>query len=222
MELETSDLGQVAEARANIYRFLAQLYSAPPTAELLTWMAGEDFKQHVETVFGTAGAALIGALAGPLNPEAVRLEYDALFRVPGERYLCPYESVYRGRRVVKGRVVDGTVWGSATAEVERLYALAGARPAQKAGELPDFIGLELLFMAYLCDQEAEAWAAGNRDLAGRYLALQRDFLVNHLSRWADGLCDEIVAKAELDFYVGLARLTQAFLAADCAHIQRWT
>jgi len=222
MSEELDQRQQVAEARANLYRFLAQLYLAPPTDELLARLAEEDFKQHLETVFESGGTALIRALAGYLDPDALRLEYDALFRVPGERYLCPYESVYRGRRVVDDQVVNGTVWGPYTAEVERLYALAGARLAQDLVELPDFIGLELLFMAYLCEQEAGAWAAGDGDLARRHLALQRHFLAQHLSRWLDGLCDEILARAKLDFYVGLAELSRAFLAADCADVQRWT
>lgn len=218
MTARFDDHREVAEARTDIYRFLAQLYGGPPTAELLSTVAGPEFHTHLESVFGEAARPFLDAVSTDPDSQAVRLEYDALFRVPGDRYLRPYESVYRGRQVVDGRVVDGTVWGPWTQEALRLYAAAGAELACEAGEPPDFIAVELDFMVFLCAREAEAWAAGDGESARRFLALQKEFLVEHLSRWVDGLCDEMLARTKLDFYAGVAELTRAFLVADIRHI----
>ncbi|MFQ5854378.1 MAG: molecular chaperone [Anaerolineae bacterium] len=219
MTARFDDQREVAQARASVYRFLTRLYGGPPTAELLSAVAGLDFHKLLEAVFGEATQPFLDAVAAGPDPEALRLEYDALFRVPGDWYLRPFESVYRGRQVVDGQVVDGTVWGRWTKEVQRLYALAGAELAGGAGELPDFIAVELDFMAFLCTREAEALAAGDGELARHFLALQKEFLVEHLSRWVDTLGDEMRAMARSGFYAGLAEMTQAFVSADCVQVQ---
>lgn len=218
MTVRLAEQCELAKARAGVYRFLTRLYSDQPTAELLSIIVQPDFQQHLETVFGNAAQPLLNAVVMGPNLEALRLEYDAFFRVPGDRYLRPYESVYRGRQVVNGQIVDGPVWGPWTEKVQRLYAQAGAELAREAGELPDFIGVELDFMAFLCEREAEAWAASDGKRAQRFQVLQREFLSEHLSRWVDELCDEMRALARSGFYVGLAEMTRAFIAADCAQV----
>jgi TorA maturation chaperone TorD len=218
MAIQFGERKEIAEARAGVYRFLAQLYGRPPTAELLSTLAESDFQQHLGTVFREAAQPLLDAVAAGLDLEALQLEYDALFRVPGDRYLRPYESVYRGRRMVDGRVVDGAVWGPWTEQVQHLYAQAGAELAREAGELPDFIGAELEFMVFLCEREAEAWAAGEAEQAQKFAVLQRRFLIEHLSRWVDALCDEMRAMASSDFYRSLAEMTRAFIASDLAQV----
>jgi len=207
----------IAEARAGIYRFLAQLYGGPPSEDLLNALAQPEFREHIETVFEEAAHPFLRAVDAGLDPEALRLEYDALFRVPGDHYLRPYESVYRGRYIVDGQVIDGAVWGPWAREVQRLYAEAGAEVVREAGELPDFIGVELEFMAFLCTREAEAWAAKDQELARHFLTLEREFLIEHLSQWVDELCSEMSSRTKHGFYVGLAQMTQAFLAADIQH-----
>lgn len=152
--------------------------------------------------------------------QALRLEYDALFRVPGPRYTRPYESVYRERRNIGGQVVYGLVWGEATAAVKDLYTRAGAEVTDEIRELPDFIGLELAFMAFLCQQENRAWEQGDRDLARRYLELQREFLADHLSRWAGDFCQEMRAKAETGFYAGLAEMTGEYVLSDQTEVEK--
>lgn len=205
---------EICEARAGVYRFLAQLYSRPPTPELMEKVAEAEFQHYLREVFGEAAQSFLDAVAACPHLEALRLEYDALFRVPGDRYLCPYESAYRGRRVVDGRVVYGPVWGPWARRVQNLYGQAGAELVREGGELPDFIGVEFEFMHFLCTREAEAWATAEPWRAEQYRSLQKEFLVEHLSRWVDSLADEMVVRAELGFYAALAELTKAFLVTD--------
>jgi len=206
---------QVSQARANVYRFLASLYNTPPSRELLARMKGEGFADHLRVVFGPKADSLIGYLEGfgadEGDWEALRLEYDALFRVPGPRYVRPYEAVYRDKR--------GLVWGKPTVAVKGLYRRAGADISEDFMELPDFIGLELEFMGFLCSREGEAWQEGDEDSALKYLALQREFLEGHLGQWVAEFCQEMLEKAESGFYRGLAEMTREYVLEDEERVQ---
>ncbi|MFQ6058497.1 MAG: molecular chaperone [Anaerolineae bacterium] len=219
----TTDIGQLAQARANVYRFLHSLYAGPPSAELIAGMKEARFARYLEEVFGQSAALLIGYLAELRDdgvPDELRLEYDALFRVPGHQYTKPYEAVYRDRRVVGDRVVDGLVWGPSTVAVKEFYIRAGAILSSESPELPDFIGLELEFMGLLCQQEAAAWQRGDEETARRFLSAQQRFLDEHLTRWLDGFCDTMHEQARLDFYKGLAEITRGYVHQDGEAVQR--
>lgn len=216
IEWQYEERRTLARARADIYRFLTQLFSGPPTAELLATLAQPEFQEHLQAVFGAAADAFLEAIAAGLDADALRQEYNALFRVPGERYLCPYESVYRGRRVVDDRVINGAMWGPWTRDVQRFHKLAGVALTSAAGGIPDFVGVELEFMHFLYGQEADAWSMGDQPQAERYADLRQQFLSTHLACWLGSLCDEMRARAREKFYVGLAEMAKAFVAAEIA------
>jgi len=220
---DTTDYRDLAQARANVYSFLSTLYMSPPTAGLLPRLSQPDFIAHLRDLFGEVVELMENALAQgdeASREQNLRLEYDALFRVPGPRYTRPYESVYRDRQLIGGQVVYGLVWGEATTAVKAMYAKAGVALAEETQELPDFIGLELGFMAFLCQQEGMAWERGDRDLARRYLELQREFLADHLSRWVSDFCQEMRAKAETGFYAGVAGMTREYVLGDQAEVEK--
>ena len=215
---DNTELQRGAEARANVYRFLSGLYNAPPTPDTVGAMAEGEFAQHLEHVFGQSAGRMkhfLREFAGDeASYRALKLEYDALFRVPGERYTRPYEAVHRDSQTVGGRPADGMVRGPATAAVQRFYSQAGAAISEEFKELPDFVGLELEFMRFLCVREAEGWEQGDVDVASRYRGWQQRFLSEHLARWVGDFCGELAARAESDFYRGLAEMTQEFVRRD--------
>lgn len=218
-----AELQQWAEARANIYRFLSGLYNAPPTPEMVGLMAEGEFAGYLEQVFVQSAERMNRFLQDFTNDEegyrALKLEYDALFRVPGERYTRPYEAVHRHKQTVGGRTTGGLVWGLATVAVQKIYSQAGAATSEKFKELPDFIGLELEFMHFLCAQETTTWERGDADTASRYRGWQQKFLSEHLAQWVGAFCQELVAQAESDFYRGLAEMTQEYVAWDCEEVK---
>jgi len=216
-----AELQQWAEARANIYRFLNGLYSTPPTADTVGPMTEDEFAAYLEQLFAPSAGRMKRFLQGFTGDEksyrALKLEYDALFRVPGDRYTRPYESVHREKQTIGGHSMDGPVRGAATRIVQNIYALAGATISNDFKELPDFIGLELEFMCFLCIQEAEAWKQDNAEMASRYRGWQQVFLDEHLTRWVEPFCQELYARAESDFFRGLAELTQEYVLRIAKH-----
>jgi TorA maturation chaperone TorD len=98
---------------------------------------------------------------------------------------------------------------------------------QACKELPTHIGVELSFMNFLCEREAAAKTAKEKnglqdqdqtkiaDSVG-YRELQIKFLQEHLNAWFPQLNQTIQSKAKTQFYRGLALITEAFLAVDTA------
>ncbi len=186
-------------------------------------MAEDGFAAYLEQVFAQSAERMTRFLQDFTGAEegyrALKLEYDALFRVPGDRYTRPYEAVHRHKRTGGKRTTGGLVWGPATVAVQKVYSQAGAAISEKFKELPDFIGLELEFMRFLCAQEAEAWERDDADTASRYRGWQQKFLSEHLAQWVEAFCQELAAQAESDFYRGLAEMTQEYVVWDCAEVK---
>ena len=151
-------------SRAQQYRFLASVYLAPPTDQLLV-----ELKRL--------------GLAAEEDPEAIRREYDNLFVVPLGQYTTPYEAVYRDEREVAGEKVRGLLMGPSTVDAIQRYREAGAELDKTIKELPDHIGVELAFMQFLCEREAEAIEAGDTPLADSYRDRRAVFLRDHLAPW---------------------------------------
>lgn len=185
-------------SRAQQYRFLASVYLAPPTDQLLV-----DLKK-------------LGLAAGD-DPEAIRREYDNLFVVPLGQYTTPYEAVYRDAREVAGEKVRGLLMGPSTVDAIQRYREAGAEMDKTIKELPDHIGVELAFMQFLCEREAEAVEAGDASLADNYRDRRTGFLRDHLVPWVPLLAEKIRRNGRLRFYKELASLTLEILfeGRDC-------
>ncbi len=214
------ELHEMAGARANVYQFLCSLFAGPPSEDLMAQLRDEEFLLHVRHVFGSSDETFVAYL-GTLSPdesapiEALRLEFDALFRVPGPAYATPYESVYcDGVGQSKG-----PVWGPSTGAVKWFYEQMGAGLTQDYPELPDYIGAELDFMRFLCAQEAEVWAEGDSESAARYLHAQNQFLNEHLGRWIEPFAEVMKANAQSGFYRGLAEMTCDFVTQDAVAVK---
>jgi TorA maturation chaperone TorD len=218
------ELQQWAEARANGYDFLSELYNTPPTPELVNQMAEDEFAASLQEVFARSSERMRCFLRDFTGTEdsyrALKLEYDALFRVPGGRYTRPYEAVHGGKATQDGKAAGSLVRGPTTTAVQNMYRQAGAAISEEFKELPDFIGLELEFMSFLCTQEAEAWEQGDADAASRYRGWQQKFLSEHLAQWMGSFCQELATRAKSDFYRGLAEMTQGFVERDAEEIER--
>jgi len=211
-----------ALARANVYAFLADLFTRPPTKELLCQLVGgRDNDQHSQLtdIFGPCeGVTLIEQpLAQGITGSLIytlKLEFDALFRVPGGRYTKPYESL---------SLVDhngtGRIWGETTAAVKQCYTRAGIDAGANAGEIPDYIGLELAFMHHLCEREADARQRDDTDSVHEWMEMEQAFLQDHLTRWVDNLCTTLTRYTRSDFYRGLALIMPEFVHRDLTGLQ---
>jgi len=213
----------MASARRDLYRFLSAAFLAAPAPELLAKTRDEAFLAAlaewfsagvVEKFRGSGQTMEAGAFS-----QAARLEFTHLFLVPGARHLAPYESVFRDRREVEGREIAGLLLGPSAVAVQQWYRLAALEISEDFKELPDHIGLELHYLAYLCVKEQEFADGGDVGKQTRAREMQRDFLKAHVLSWLPDLATQIQAKASLPLYPAIAGLAVEFCRDQLARLE---
>lgn len=198
-------------ARAKAYEFLAGIFLKEPTREALdelkTWAkAGGE----MQLLF------LIEQLeAQDQELKELKQEYYDLFFVPvSGRFIPPFESAIRGALRTDGQKTKfGALWGEETIKVSALYERMGFNPQLlpifeplRQLNLPDHIGAELAYMAYLCHLEAE-----RQNLNPPVKAVQtfeKEFLRSHLLKWLPDFSEDLRKVHQSGFYpyfVDLAR-----------------
>ena len=130
-------------------------------------------------------------------------DYNRLFIGPGALLAPPWESVYRSKRLV---------FGEETLQVRDFYQRFGLEVKNLNKEPDDHIGLEMEFIAYLC-QEAIQKIQDNED-AVPYIQATRQFLQEHLAQWVPEFCGDIEEGARTGFFRGLAKFTDGWLEFD--------
>lgn len=215
-----------------MYRFLSGVYLRPPSPQLLGRMTEGDLLERLFRLLAGGGDAHSETLqfCAPVRdePAALEQEYMDLFAVPTGRYVFPFEDVYRGVPTEE-TARKGPLLGECAVSVIRLYRQAGAKIDPTCTELPTHIGLELSFMSFLCQREAEAhlemyakvpqpFPAGGNDEPGWCRELQLRFLTEHLNEWFPDLSRSIQANATSKFYPTLALLTEQFLSWDTENL----
>ncbi len=218
----STELAALANARANIYRFLATVFLAPPTDDLLARVRSSEFRAAFTDWVDDAQWNGIGAE----SLDVLVLEYNRLFVVPGDVYVPLYESVYTdvvdvecSPHMVSGAGdaptrVGKLLWGPSTVAVERAYADAGFAVTRAAGEPPDHIGIELQFLARLCNVQVAAWSANDVPEAIRLQHIEKEFLNSHPARFVAALCARLDAASAYPFYRACARLCDSFLQSS--------
>lgn len=182
-------------ARAEIYGLLAQLYYAPPAADVL------DALRVAVTEAPAAGAfleepwrGLVGA-ARDVQASDIRGEYDALFGGVGKPDIDLFGSKY----------ISGFLNERPLAQLRDDLQALGLGRDEAMPETEDHI-------AYLC--EVMRYLIAGDDVAVANLARQREFFTTHLQPWIGAMCEAIVAHPRARFYAALARFTQAFAAVE--------
>lgn len=99
------------------------------------------------------------------------------------------------------------------ADIAGFYRGFGLEQAE-GGALPDFIGVELEFMALAAGKEGYAAGEGWEESAAVCREGQRKFLQEHLGRWALPLARRLGEQATGGTYTALAALLAAAVAAD--------
>ncbi|MFZ7104249.1 MAG: TorD/DmsD family molecular chaperone [Peptococcaceae bacterium] len=209
------------EERSALYRFLAGIFNTVPTKEF----AG-DFINGLKTwqEFGNQVSRQTAKLTEPMsliseylhrnkdNPEdcALELGIDRTRLTGGisKDYgpPPPYESVYR----------DGEIlMGPSTKLVRRHYQRSDIYHGWKLAENPpDYLGLELEYMFFLC--RAQSAAAGEEDKQ-KIKSCRRHFLEEHLGKWAPAYSGQIRRWAGTEFYQGIGLLLEQLIAGDLKH-----
>ncbi len=204
---------EVLQERSATYSFLAQLYKQEVSVEQLehlipalaeegadqdTTGQGHDLlRQWARQVQGSD----LKQVASELGAEYVRMFYSGL-HVGG---VYPYESVYTSP--------DHVMMQEAHTQVRRLFQQENLNRDPSSKEPEDHIAFEFEFMAYLCDQAAEALET-DPDVARAYLQKQKAFLDEHLLVWVPDLCRDLADATRSDFFRGLAQITAEHLSME--------
>jgi TorA maturation chaperone TorD len=211
-----------------MYAFLSAVYLQPPTRELIQSIQEDPIAEELASAFSNQTVSQLARCNDATLPQ-LKQEYMDLFAVPAGRYVTPFEDVYRGIRQ-DGQQEGGLLLGERAIAAKVMYASAGAQMGSGCKELPTHIGVELSFMAYLCEREAAAYdqqdtlSATDEELESPcetdiYRQYQLLFLQQHLNDWFPQLNCSIQAKAATRFYRGIAQLTEEFIDSDLAALE---
>ena len=174
------------QARARFYSLMATLLLAPPSAELLHALATADPIAGEAGDLESAWEQLV-LVAGIMDVEAVRAEFDALFVSTGTPLINPHASLY-----LSGFMMDRPL----AALRDTLRELGLARQAS-AVELEDHLGSLFETMAVLIAQ-------------GRSLTIQSEVFNAHIDSWIERCLDDIRKTPGANFYRALSDFIEVF------------
>lgn len=203
---------QLAKARAALYRMLGGFYIMEMDEETLASMKKAVFPKEGTSEEMTSAYQMITHYLKECSTqdlEDLAVDYAKTFLAAGDAAglaAFPYESVYVSKRHEIG--------GRTEQETLALYALHGWEPTREMYRtMNDHIGLELEFMAVLCEEEILACQTGNTDRAAMSRRDQQEFLRTHFA-WATAFCNDVKKYAQTEFYQGIAILTKEFLTQE--------
>lgn len=208
-----------------MYAFLSRMYEKEIGLDLLKELV--DVKNPVlrldsldgfDDVKLRKGFELLGnylrtAVGRDLNQVKLELavEYASLFLGVKRKPPHPSESVYASK--------EQSMYQESRDRVLSAYWKADVDKKKEYTEPEDHIAIELQFMEYLCRKTVEALAKNEKDEAMRHLQVQGEFVNDHLARWVPQLTKDVLESAEVDFYRGVAGITDAFIAIDSKAIR---
>lgn len=208
MATSGTDLAQMANARANVYGLLAEIYREEPSVSLLTKLREPEFSTVLQNL-GLSPQDMFEETSPGRLAEDLALEFTRLFLGPGP-HLSPNESMH-----VEARFGESNAyWSKQTVEVKKFMEAAGITLAEDFCGMPDHISAEFEFMQMLLEKEAQAWNTDDEDLAANVQQVQKMFYDEHLSRWVDNFCDKVIGEAKTVFYAEMAAMTKAFMAFE--------
>jgi TorA maturation chaperone TorD len=211
---------RMEKARGQVYEFFSALFLNQPTEAMLARVLDEDGVSIWEVLFPQHPACerlreLSQAYRqGKCQAEDFLLDYEALFRVPSDNYVHPFESAYRQEGFSSGKAKGCVVMAEQAREVASIYREQGLAPREGFTELPDHLGVELGLMAVLCGRTAKALEEEKRCEATRLASQQRSFLSHHLLKWGPHCMNKVREKGRTPLYACLADLLKTFLEKE--------
>ena len=182
-------------ARAEIYGLLAQLYYAPPPAELLSALRVAATDAPAQGAFLEEPWRVLVGAAREFDQPAIATEFDALFGGVGKPEVYLFGSHY----------MSGFLNEKPLARLRETLAGLGLARDETMPETEDHI-------AYVC--EVMRYLIAGDDVAVANLTRQSEFFATHMLPWVNALCDAITAHPKARFYAALAGFTRAFISVE--------
>jgi TorA maturation chaperone TorD len=209
--------GSAAGLRAETYGFLANMFNQSPDMAFVRRlrMLGtggfslsdtDEMTLDVSLGLHEMGSFVESTLEDPEEhvQETLAVDWTRLFRGVSPKYgpPPPYEGVYIEGAGNPSEILQ-TIMG--------IYHEHAVDVDEKATNRPDYIGIELDFLRHLSEREVGALEEGEYEAALKYQEAGRNFLLNHVGRWACKYCELAIEEAQTDFYRGFLRLTKGVL-----------
>jgi TorA maturation chaperone TorD len=182
-------------ARAEVYGLLAQLFIAPPSAELYEQLRVAPTEAPAAGGFLESNWSELVATSRRLSREQVVAEYDALFQGVGKPEIFLY-----GSHHLAGAVNDRPL----VALRDDLREM-GLERAEGVEETEDHLASLCEVMRFLI--------AGDDPVLGA-LPRQQRFFAAHLAAWVPRLADQAIAHPRADFYRAAALFMRDFFAIE--------
>jgi TorA maturation chaperone TorD len=182
-------------ARAEVYGLLAQLYYAPPSAELLNALRVAAAEAPVPGAFLEQPWRELVIAARELTSETVGAEYQTLFGGVGKPEVYLFGSHY----------LSGFLNDKPLVRLRNDLANLGLARDDSIAETEDHV-------ACLCEVMRHLITGDDAGVAN--LARQREFFAAHLQSWVPALCEALAGHPGARFYSALAGFTRAFLAVE--------
>lgn len=204
----------VTEDRGKTYGFLSGLCLRPPSEEIIAMLQDKSIldlfpKDENDGSCFSEMAGFLAAASGIKNlSDELTAEHSTLFVLPSKH--LPHEAVFLDSEKRLG--------GRITISVGQFYEKAGADIHDRCIDMPDHIGMELEFMAFLCRIEKEMRLAGDDEALKRCIDLEKTFLNEHLLKWVYDCCKKIKERAAYGFYRAIACLIADFMKAEEEYI----
>ena len=212
--------GELEYARGQMYGFFAGVLLNRPERQMLEGLLSEDALAALQLVFpGHPAVKGLRRLASDCHGrdrlrEGFLMDYEALFRVPGDAYTHPYESAYVADEGQEAGGKKPFLNTSRTRLVVMAYGRLGLAPGGDFDELPDHIGVQFDFVARLCHLVAEELDKGNMAKASGLKEQQESFLREHLLAWGSECLAKVESHASSELYRYLAGLGKTFLELE--------
>ncbi len=211
-----SETVALALARAFVYRTLAQAFEYPSRESWTALTSPENL------------SALLAASASLQSPVIEQAAVETRAHLPGcdgDQYHDDYVAVFghaaRGS-VPMNEIEYGEPKADALFQPHRLADLAafyrayGLNLAEDAGERQDHLCVELEFMSVLAAKEAYALdGQAGPDALSACRESQRDYLRDHLGRWAPAFARMLMTRSGAGLLSSFATLLRSFIEADC-------
>jgi len=200
--MQVNDRIEEALARSNTYKLLSMAFIRELTPEAIGVFRGSDMAETLRELGEGFGREFYNRDEQELLKELAE-EYAALFILPGG--VNPTESVARA----------GLYMQTFAGQVTRFYRKCSFTLPDDFRGFPDHIGIELEFMSHLAKNEAGAYRENKAD---GWVALQKEFLQEHLSRWAADFAGGVAKYTRQPFYREMARLLYEFIRSEAEEL----
>ena len=214
-------LKEAAEIRGKMYMLLAKIYIKEIDKKMLDALKTMTPPEVGEPETGyeldlSEGYQLVRSWLDSVNFENVdeKLEYLAadyakIFLAAGQaegKAAFPYESVYTN---------GNKECGGVNIHLQAIYLAKGLDINPNMFKIEaDHIGLEMAYMAKLCEIEAGYYENGDDEKAAETVKEEIGFYREHLSKWIVAFTTDVFKLAELDFYKGFAKITKGFITLE--------